>query len=238
MHLTLVDGHHDFATTGVTKDDPELGAKNIVEERGQIAGRSRFRGAAHHRFDPEGVRECFQRAIPTRYADIGVFIRASNINELLRIIAQRPSVLEDRGERLSRKRRANDRSIPWRHAFDIASHDIAGGPRHDRNPDLPNTPFALDFVRNEEDKQLMQAFFAQDAAARPMIAPPGIPVDRHDALRIAFMSVEKDSEFLSDAETSLLTLGLGGHLYMKKIVDIVADTPPALAQRFNAITAP
>lgn len=108
----------------------------------------------------------------------------------------------------------------------------------DRNPDLPNTPFALDFVRNEEDKQLMQAFFAQDAAARPMIAPPGIPVDRLDALRVAFISVEKDSEFLSDAEKSLLTLGLGNHLYMKKIVDMVAATPPALAQRLNEITAP
>ena len=108
----------------------------------------------------------------------------------------------------------------------------------DRNPDLPNTPFALDFARNEEDKQLMKTFFAQDAAARPMIAPPGIPNDRLQALRNAFMSVEKDAEFLADAEKSLLTLGLGDHHYMQKIVDMVAATPPALARRLNEITAP
>ena len=108
----------------------------------------------------------------------------------------------------------------------------------DRNPDLPNTPFALDFVRNEEDKQLMKAFFAQDAAARPMIAPPGIPMDRLQALRHAFMSVEKDAEFLADAERSLLTLGLGDHHYLQKIVDMVAATPPTLARRLNEITAP
>lgn len=107
-----------------------------------------------------------------------------------------------------------------------------------RNPDLPNTPFALDFVRNEEDKQLMKIFFAQDAAARPMIAPPGIPTDRLQALRHAFISVETDTEFRADAEKSLLTLGLGDHRYMKNIVEMVAATPPTIAQRLNQITAP
>jgi hypothetical protein len=71
-----------------------------------------------------------------------------------------------------------------------------------------------------------------------MIAPPGIPMDRLQALRHAFMSVEKDAEFLADAERSLLTLGLGDHHYLQKIVDMVAATPPALAQRLNQITAP
>ncbi len=108
----------------------------------------------------------------------------------------------------------------------------------DRNPDLPGTPFALDYVRNEEDKQLMKVFFAQDAAARPMIAPPGVPADRLEALRRAFMAVETDAEFLADADKSLLTLGLGDHHYMKKIVDMVASTPPALAQRLNVVTSP
>ncbi len=108
----------------------------------------------------------------------------------------------------------------------------------ERNPDLPDTPFALDYVANEDDRQLMQVFFAQDAAARPMVAPPGIPPDRLEALRKAFMAVEKDSEFQADAEKSLLTIGLGDHNYMRKIVDMVASTPPALAQRLNQITSP
>lgn len=108
----------------------------------------------------------------------------------------------------------------------------------ERNPDLPNTPFALDYASNEEDKQLMKVFFAQDAAARPMVAPPGIPEDRLDALRAAFMALGNDAEFLTDAEKSLLMLGLGDHHYMGKIVEMVAATPPALAQRLNQITSP
>lgn len=108
----------------------------------------------------------------------------------------------------------------------------------ERNPDLPNTPFALDYANNEEDKQLMKVFFAQDAAARPMIAPPGIPTDRLEALRAAFMAIGKDAEFLVDAEKSMLTLGLGDHEYMRKIVEMVAATPPALAQRLKQITSP
>ena len=52
------------------------------------------------------------------------------------------------------------------------------------------------------------------------------------------MAVETDAEFLADADKSLLTLGLGDHHYMKKIVDMVASTPPALAQRLNVVTSP
>ena len=84
----------------------------------------------------------------------------------------------------------------------------------------------------------MRLFFSQDAAARPVIAPPGIPDDRLAALRRAFMAVEKDAEFMADADKSLLSIDLGDHAYMQKIVDMVATTPAAVAQRLNQLTSP
>ena len=105
----------------------------------------------------------------------------------------------------------------------------------DRNPDLPGIPFALDVARNEEDRQVMRLFFSQDAAARPVIAPPGIPDDRLAALRRAFMAVEKDAEFMADADKSLLSIDLGDHAYMQKIVDMVATTPAAVAQELATL---
>lgn len=99
-------------------------------------------------------------------------------------------------------------------------------------------PFALDLVKSEADKQVMQLFFSQDAAARPMIAPPGIPADRLAALRRAFMAVDKDAEFMADADKSLLTIDLGDHVYMQKIIDMVVQTPASVAQRLNQLTSP
>ncbi len=108
----------------------------------------------------------------------------------------------------------------------------------DRNPDLPDAPFALDHARDDDDKRLMQLYFAQDAVARPMIAPPGVPADRLAALRAAFMALGADPEFLADAEKSMLQIGLSDAASVKKIVDMVAGTPHALAQRLATLTAP
>ena len=108
----------------------------------------------------------------------------------------------------------------------------------ERNPELPAAPFALDFAKNEDDRQLMRLFFAQDAAARPMIAPPGVPADRLAALRRAFMALAGDADFLGDAQRSNLLIGLDDDRYMATIIDMVVTTPPALVDRLNRITTP
>ena len=41
---------------------------------------------------------------------------------------------------------------------------------------------------------------------RPYLAPPGVPKDRAEALRKAFMDTMKDKEFLADAEKSQLEI--------------------------------
>ena len=39
---------------------------------------------------------------------------------------------------------------------------------------MPNVPLALDFVKNEDDRKVMELFFVQKTVARPLVAPPGI----------------------------------------------------------------
>ncbi len=108
----------------------------------------------------------------------------------------------------------------------------------DRNPDLPNTPFALDYARNEDDKRLMQLFFSQDAMSRPMVAPPGIPKDRLEALQKAFMALGSDSEFLADAQKSNIQIELADHRAVRKVIDLIAETPEPLAKRLTELTSP
>ena len=44
-----------------------------------------------------------------------------------------------------------------------------------RDPDLPDLPSALDFVKSDADRKVMELFFTQKTIARPVIAPPGVP---------------------------------------------------------------
>ena len=86
---------------------------------------------------------------------------------------------------------------------------LQGGLRKD--PDLPDLPSALDFVKNDADRQVLELFYTQNTVARPVIAPPGIPAERLAELRAAFAALAKDQEFLADAERSGLECApLGG----------------------------
>jgi tripartite-type tricarboxylate transporter receptor subunit TctC len=63
-------------------------------------------------------------------------------------------------------------------------------------------PVAIDFAKNDEDRQVMELFYSQLVFGRPYILPPGVPDVRVTALRKAFDDVLKDKDLLADAEKS------------------------------------
>jgi tripartite-type tricarboxylate transporter receptor subunit TctC len=88
------------------------------------------------------------------------------------------------------------RSYLESNAFKI-SLDIANAP----NPDLKamGVPFIMDLVKDGEDKSALQLILSTQVYNRPFAAPPGVPVDRLEALRLAFEKTLKDGTFLSEA---------------------------------------
>lgn len=75
-----------------------------------------------------------------------------------------------------------------------------------KHPDLPDVPLAMDLADDEDERIAMELIFARQVMGRPFVAPPGIPADRRDALRRAFMDTVKDPEFLADVEKMQLEL--------------------------------
>jgi tripartite-type tricarboxylate transporter receptor subunit TctC len=70
-----------------------------------------------------------------------------------------------------------------------------------KHPDLPNVPTILDIA--SKDKQgALRLIFARQYWGRPYLAPPGVPPERLDLLRTAFMDTMRDPAFLSEAERS------------------------------------
>src|SRR3954447_7590679 len=70
----------------------------------------------------------------------------------------------------------------------------------EKEPALPEVPFALDLVSNPDDKLLLTAAFAPLQSGRPYLMPPGVPADRVAAMQAAFMDTFKDPEFLAEAD--------------------------------------
>jgi tripartite-type tricarboxylate transporter receptor subunit TctC len=69
-----------------------------------------------------------------------------------------------------------------------------------KHPDLPDVPVITDLAKNDEQRQIFKLIFARQVMGRPYVAPPGVPKERADALRTAFMDTMKDPDFLAEAE--------------------------------------
>jgi tripartite-type tricarboxylate transporter receptor subunit TctC len=73
---------------------------------------------------------------------------------------------------------------------------------NERHPVLKErgVPFALDLVKSEKDRKVMEFLFSYLVYVRPFIAPPELPDDRLKALQNAFKATLEDPEFLAEAE--------------------------------------
>src|SRR3954471_18509804 len=70
-----------------------------------------------------------------------------------------------------------------------------------RHPDYPNVPTARELVTTEAGRALIEFTEAPLLTmARPYAAPPGVPADRAQALRTAFLAAHKDKQFLDEAQ--------------------------------------
>lgn len=104
-----------------------------------------------------------------------------------------------------------------------------------KHPDLPNVPLATDHVKNADDKQILEVIFARQAIGRPYAGPPGIPADRAKALQDAFEKTMADKEFLSAAAKAKQEINPANAAAVKKIIEKIFSTPPALVTRLKQI---
>jgi tripartite-type tricarboxylate transporter receptor subunit TctC len=103
--------------------------------------------------------------------------------------------------------------------------------------DLPNVPLSLDYAKNETDRKVMELFFSQKTAARPVLAPPGVPADRVALLRAAFTAMAKSPEFQRDAAKSKLDIEPTSGESVEKIVKLIASASPDIIKRLSAALA-
>jgi tripartite-type tricarboxylate transporter receptor subunit TctC len=100
-----------------------------------------------------------------------------------------------------------------------------------KHADMPNVPLIIDLAKTDEQKQVLKLIFARQVMGRPFLAPPGIPQDRADALKKAFMDTMKDPEFLAEAQKMDLEVNPVDAPTIEKLVAEVYKTPPEIAAK-------
>ena len=107
--------------------------------------------------------------------------------------------------------------------------------------DLPvkNVPLISEFLKTEEQKQLFNyGVIKPNISSRPYAMPPGVPMDRVNAVRDAFQRTLRDREFLAEAAKSKMSVApIKGEDLLRMFNDGLA-MPAAIKEKLRPILAP
>jgi tripartite-type tricarboxylate transporter receptor subunit TctC len=104
-----------------------------------------------------------------------------------------------------------------------------------RNPDLPDVPSAMEFVKNEKDRSLYQLLFATLEAGRPFAVAKGTPPDRVAALGKAFAELSQDGEFLKELQQRGGSIEYTTGEEVEQLISSIYTTPRDVIDRARAL---
>jgi tripartite-type tricarboxylate transporter receptor subunit TctC len=107
----------------------------------------------------------------------------------------------------------------------------------ERDPEFAQVPFALDFVKNDADRKVMELYLTQKTVARPVLAPPGVPADRIAALRDGFAALARDKDFLADSAKAKLDVAPVVGAEVDKVIALITSASPETAERLGKAIA-
>jgi tripartite-type tricarboxylate transporter receptor subunit TctC len=103
-------------------------------------------------------------------------------------------------------------------------------------PDLPKVPLVMDFVSNDDDRQLIEAGIQYPALLSLAYAlPPATPKDRVQLLRKAFTDTLASPDFLADVQKARLNVDLASGEELQRTVDRLFKLTPTVANRLKEI---
>lgn len=104
-----------------------------------------------------------------------------------------------------------------------------------RHHEMPTVPTALEIAQTDEEKAILTAVLAATEVGKPVLTAPNVPAERVTLLRRAFDQMVKDPEFAAEFTKQGLDLEPLPGEALQKLVEDVANIPPALAEKVKAI---
>lgn len=114
---------------------------------------------------------------------------------------------------------------------------IQTGKKRDASlPDVPTLPELMDQHKTSDSaRRLATVILAANEIGRPIIATPGIPVDRLKILREAFMKSVYDPELLDDAKKKRLELDPVSGEELESLAKEIVAQPPDVVERMKKL---
>ena len=105
-----------------------------------------------------------------------------------------------------------------------------------KHPDLPNVRLIDEFAKNEKDKEVLDFLFARQVFGRPFVIPPGVAMDRVNALRAAFDAAVKSPELIADAEKQKQELTPVSGLEVQALIEKLMKASPEIVAAADKAT--
>jgi tripartite-type tricarboxylate transporter receptor subunit TctC len=98
-------------------------------------------------------------------------------------------------------------------------------------PSYEEVPLLRDLARNDEEQNIFDFISAGVSIARPIVAAPGVPMERVAALRRAFDLAMHDPDFVREAELQALEISPMSGEEVARLVLNMLDAPPDIRAR-------
>lgn len=110
--------------------------------------------------------------------------------------------------------------------------------RTKRHPDLKDIPTARELTNDPKMLALLDFAEMPFFMALPFVAPPGLPADRAQALRKAFMDMVQDKEFLAEAQKLRLDISPIDGAAVDAVVARAMKTPREVVELYSKMASP
>jgi tripartite-type tricarboxylate transporter receptor subunit TctC len=103
-----------------------------------------------------------------------------------------------------------------------------------RTPALKDVPTALEYAKNDDDRNMLKVYFGPNEMGRPYVGPPDIPKDRLEAMRRAFDATMKDPAYMKEAASQKMEIDPLTGEEMQKLMVSFYGSSPELIKRLQA----
>ena len=104
-----------------------------------------------------------------------------------------------------------------------------------RPSDLPGIPSVTELVDAEDDRRVVDLIISGTYLGTPLAFGGGVPTDRVEAVRAAFMTTMSDPDFLTEADKMKIEVNPVSAAELAAVVSRVLNTPKELAIRARPI---
>lgn len=124
----------------------------------------------------------------------------------------------------------------WKKRFDSGDAIVLMQAVPKARPDLPKVPLDIRLAKTDEARQMIEVgVHLNNVFARPFTFGPGVPKDRADILRKAFLEAIKDKEFIAECEKVRLAVDPVSGEDLEKAVLGAFNTPRPIVEKLKDV---